>query len=34
MSKHLTIAELSAETGLKPATLRAWENRHGFPRPL
>ncbi|MBA3244457.1 MAG: MerR family DNA-binding transcriptional regulator [Actinobacteria bacterium] len=34
MSKHLTIAELSEETGLKPATLRAWESRHGFPRPL
>ncbi|MCP9485369.1 MAG: MerR family transcriptional regulator [Gaiellaceae bacterium MAG52_C11] len=34
MSKHLTIAELAEETGLKPATLRAWESRHGFPRPL
>lgn len=33
MSKHLTIAELARETGLNPATVRAWENRHGFPRP-
>lgn len=33
MSKHLTIAEVARETGLNPATLRAWENRHGFPRP-
>lgn len=32
MSKHLTIAELAEATGVSPATLRAWENRHGFPR--
>lgn len=34
MSKHLSIAELARETGLKPATIRAWELRHDFPRPL
>ena len=28
----LTIGELAARTGLKPATLRMWESRHGFPR--
>lgn len=33
MSKHLTIAELAEATGTSPATLRAWESRHGFPRP-
>lgn len=27
----LTIGELAARTGLKPATLRMWESRHGFP---
>jgi MerR family transcriptional regulator, light-induced transcriptional regulator len=29
----LTIGDLAARTGLSPATLRAWESRHGFPRP-
>ncbi len=33
MSKSLTIAELSRLTGITAATLRAWESRHGFPRP-
>lgn len=35
MSKHaeLTIAEVARETGLSAATLRAWEDRHGFPSP-
>ena len=35
MSKHpnLTIAEVARETGVSPATLRAWEERHGFPAP-
>ena len=35
MSKHLnlTIAEVARETGVSPATLRAWEDRHGFPAP-
>lgn len=28
----LTIGDLALRTGLKPATLRAWETRHGFPR--
>lgn len=28
----LTIGELARRTGLKPATLRMWESRHGFPR--
>jgi DICT domain-containing protein len=30
---HLTIGDLATRTGLAPATLRAWEARHGFPRP-
>lgn len=30
----LTIGELAERTGLQPATLRMWESRHGFPRPL
>lgn len=29
----LTIGDLARRTGLNPATLRAWESRHGFPRP-
>ena len=33
MSKLLTIAELAREIDLTPATLRAWEARHGFPHP-
>jgi DICT domain-containing protein len=35
MSKHsaFTIAEAARETGVSPATLRAWEERHGFPAP-
>ena len=28
----LTIGDLAQRTGLTPATLRAWETRHGFPR--
>ena len=28
----LTIGDLAQRTGLKPATLRMWETRHGFPR--
>jgi len=27
----LTIGDLAERTGLKPATLRVWETRHGFP---
>lgn len=29
----LTISELSARTGVPPATLRSWETRYGFPVP-
>lgn len=29
----LTISDLAERTGLAPATLRAWESRHGFPAP-
>ena len=29
----LAIGDLAARTGLSPATLRMWEQRHGFPRP-
>jgi len=32
-STGLTIGDLAARTGLTTATLRAWENRHGFPTP-
>jgi DICT domain-containing protein len=30
----LTIGDLAQRTGVAPATLRMWEQRHGFPRPL
>ena len=29
----LTIGDLAERTGLAPATLRVWEQRHGFPEP-
>ena len=29
----LTIGDLAERTGLNPATLRMWEERHGFPVP-
>ncbi|MSZ78287.1 MAG: MerR family transcriptional regulator, partial [Actinobacteria bacterium] len=29
----LTIGELAERTGVSPATLRIWEQRHGFPTP-
>lgn len=29
----LSISEVAARTGLSVAVLRAWERRHGFPRP-
>lgn len=32
-SASLTIGDLAARTGLNPATLRMWEQRHGFPSP-
>jgi DICT domain-containing protein len=33
MSNTLTIAQLAGATGVNSATLRAWEERHDFPRP-
>ena len=30
----LTISELAERTGVPPATLRSWESRYGFPRPV
>ena len=32
-SGSLTIGDLAQRTGLSPATLRMWEQRHGFPLP-
>lgn len=32
LGASLTIGDLALRTGLKPATLRMWESRHGFPR--
>jgi DICT domain-containing protein len=32
-AQGLTIGDLAGKTGLAPATLRAWEARHGFPVP-
>jgi DNA-binding transcriptional MerR regulator len=33
MSTSLTITQVAGATGVNSATLRAWEERHGFPRP-
>lgn len=30
----LTISDLAERTGVPPATLRSWESRYGFPRPI
>ena len=30
---HLTIREIAAASGVREATLRMWEARHGFPAP-
>ena len=30
----LSITEVERETGIRPATLRMWERRYGFPQPL
>ncbi|WP_193608733.1 DICT sensory domain-containing protein [Nocardioides lijunqiniae] len=30
----LTISDLSERTGVPPGTLRSWESRYGFPRPV
>lgn len=32
-SQLLTIGDLAERTGISPATLRMWEQRHGFPVP-
>ena len=32
-STWLTIADVARRTGLSIEQLRAWESRHGFPRP-
>jgi DICT domain-containing protein len=33
-SELLTIGGLAERTGVPPATLRSWESRYGFPRPV
>ena len=33
-TSSLTIGDLAQRTGVAPATLRMWESRHGFPRPI
>lgn len=33
MAADVTIGELSQRTGIRPATLRMWEARYGFPAP-
>jgi MerR family transcriptional regulator, light-induced transcriptional regulator len=33
IAQDLTISDLAGRTGLTPASLRAWETRHGFPVP-
>src|SRR4051794_33992286 len=33
VEQNLTIGALAREVGLTSATLRAWEQRHGFPVP-
>jgi MerR family transcriptional regulator, light-induced transcriptional regulator len=33
VAQALAISDLARRTGLTPATLRAWETRHGFPVP-
>ena len=30
----LSIAEVERQTGIRPATLRMWEKRYGFPQPI
>ncbi len=30
----MTISDLAERTGVPPATLRSWESRYGFPRPI
>lgn len=31
---RLTIGDMAERTGVPPATLRSWESRYGFPRPI
>lgn len=33
-TRLLTIGDLSQRTGVAPATLRSWESRYGFPKPV
>jgi len=33
LDRQLTIGDLAERTGLTPATVRMWEQRHGFPQP-
>jgi DICT domain-containing protein/predicted DNA-binding transcriptional regulator AlpA len=33
-NRLLTISDLAERTGVPPATLRSWESRYGFPRPI
>ena len=33
-SELLTIGQMARRTGVSVPTLRAWEDRHGFPRPV
>jgi DICT domain-containing protein/predicted DNA-binding transcriptional regulator AlpA len=33
-NRLLTISDLAERTGVPPATLRSWESRYGFPRPV
>jgi DNA-binding transcriptional MerR regulator len=32
-SEGLTIRDVARRTGVESATLRMWEQRHGFPEP-
>src|SRR3712207_4853305 len=34
VDRLLTISDLAERTGVPPATLRSWESRYGFPRPI
>lgn len=34
VTELLSIAEVERQTGIRPATLRMWERRYGFPQPL
>jgi MerR family transcriptional regulator, light-induced transcriptional regulator len=33
-TRLLTISDLAERSGVAPATLRSWESRYGFPRPI